>query len=307
MAVGLLVFALLAQDGSFETLWQRFDAATKSQDRAAVEQQLVGLQREALNFINADKLKTGEEFRRVSSILIYSGNTFPVTQTKYETLLTALSLGDSEAKKTIAESWDYLMVGMSRNRRIGVQKGAPEGERWKVRETAKSILAVYRGEPSKSSIDNAEVKAIVEADQAVRQQDWSKLKASDFERLARDDSKRLKRIKDILKAGAVRTANDFDRAALVCQHGETFDDYALAHELSVCSMLLGQKSASWLAGASYDRMLVNAGLPQRFATQYSIDFGVTSLTRVDSDGINDTERRAVVHLTLQQARDRKWD
>lgn len=199
------------------------------------------------------------------------------------------------------------MVGMSRERRIGVQRNTWGGERWRVRPTAKSILMVYKGGLAAGASDNPEVKTIVNADQAARQGNWSKMTAADFEKLAKEDTKRLKRIKDILKAGGVKTANDFDRAALVCQHGETFDDYALAHELSVCSMMLGQKSAAWLAGASYDRMLVNAGLPQRFATQYSINLGKTTLTRVDTDGINDTERKAVVRVTLQEARDRKWD
>lgn len=301
-----LLTAVLVQDVDVDALVARSSRLAEIADpmeRGTVEAQI---QVDAIALVDADRLKTGEGFRKLSDLLSFSTNTFPVTQTKYETLLTSLALGDPEAKKSIALAWDFLMVGMGRERRIGAQKESWNGERWRVRPTAKSILLVYKGGHATGTSDNPEVKTIVDADQAVCQQDWSKMKAADFEKLAKEDTKRLKRIKDILKAGGVRTANDFDRAALVCQHGETFDDYALAHELSVCSMMLGQKSAAWLAGASYDRMLVNAGLPQRFATQYSINLGQTILTRVDTGGINDTERKAVVRVTLQEARDRKW-
>ncbi|MBL8065385.1 MAG: hypothetical protein JNM34_05945 [Chthonomonadaceae bacterium] len=71
--------------------------------------------------------------------------------------------------------------------------------------------------------------------------------------------------------------------------------------------MLGDKSASWLAGASYDRMFSNSGYPQRFATQYSMNGGVTKLNTFDPEGINDTMRKMVVHHTLADAQNRKWN
>ncbi len=127
-----------------------------------------------------------------------------------------------------------------------------------------------------------------------------------LEEMAKGDVARLRRTKELVQSGDLATADDFDHAALVFQHGNVFEDYATAHELSVCALLLGKRSASWLAGASYDRMLVHCGIPQRFATQYGGVSGVTRLQRVETWGINDSERKRIVKVTLEEARKRKF-
>ncbi|MEI8282657.1 MAG: hypothetical protein WCG75_09660, partial [Armatimonadota bacterium] len=100
----------------------------------------------------------------------------------------------------------------------------------------------------------------------------------------------------------------FDHASLVLQHGSTWRDFSLAHELSICSLILGNKKAAWLSAATYDRMLGSGGYRQRFGTQYgSVGGGKFSLDLVDSTGINDTERKAMHCPTLDEAKNRKWD
>ncbi len=267
-----------------------------------------------LGLIQADELKLPTDFRRAATLLrVENGSSFELSQIKYECALTALAAGDPEAAKIIGEQWDTLLVSMSRGQRLGaivVDKKYGGHARYRTSPTAKAIINVYRDPKrtlatAKAGRDNPELQKIVDEDQRVRQ-DWSKFTAKDYIALAQSDEARLRRTKDIVRAGAIATANDFANAALVCQHGETFEDYALAHELSVCAVQLGKASESWLAGASYDRMLSNCGYHQRFATQYFSIGQVFKLNKVDTDYINDTERKLVVRKTLQEAKDMKW-
>jgi len=120
----------------------------------------------------------------------------------------------------------------------------------------------------------------------------------------RDDARNL-RTREIIKAGELYTASDFANAALVMQHSARFSGYQTAHELAVCSMLLGDRGTGrWLIAATYDRMLGSIGHDQRFGTQYSGMAGTTTLVRVDSAGICDAERKALGCPTLEQAKNR---
>lgn len=315
MFTSLLVLAtlLVPQNGqTIEALEAKSKAAISETDFAKRAIALDEVQAGVMTLINEDKLQSGDQFRKAANLL--TGYTFEFAQIRYELILSALASGDKEAAPMVGRNWDALLVSMSRGRRIGVDKikPAPGMARYQLKPTAAVIIKVYKdpvsaGRAATTATDNSEVKTIVDADQKARQSDWSKLTMKDFERIAKEDGARLERIKQIIKQGRLVTANDFGNAGLVCQHGETFEDYALAHELSVCAVLLGKKSESWLAGASYDRMLYNSGYAQRFATQYSMNGGVTKLSKVDSHGINDSQRKAVVRKTLKEAQDRKWD
>lgn len=308
-----LTSLLLPQDTlTIEALDAKSKAAINEPDFAKRAVALDEVQTGVMALINDDKLQTGEHFRKAAGLV--SGFSFEFAQIRYELVLAALASGDKDAATQIGRNWDALLVSMSRGRRIGVDnmKLGPGMARYQLKPTDKVIIKVYKDPASAlkaatNAKDNTEVQAIVDADQKIRQSDWSKLTMKDYERIAKEDGARLARIKEIIRQGRLTTANDFGNAGLVCQHGETFEDYALAHELSVCAVLLGKKSESWLAGASYDRMLYNSGYAQRFATQYSMMGGVTKLSKVDTAGINDTERKAVVRKTLKEAQDRKWD
>lgn len=307
------IAVLLASASGLDALEAKLHSVDKESDwskRSAVYAEI----EPALNdLINGDKLHTPEELRRASLILGFVGQDFQSIESQYELMLAAAAGGDEPAREGLGKAWDRVLVAMSRGRRIGAEKMevSGSGERYRLVPTQKVILGVYLNPKTaiataKSTKNDTELQKIVDADQAARQGDWSKMTPKDFAELAKMDSARLARVKLLVHQGRPKTADDFFNAALVCQHGATFDDYALAHELSVCGMILGSKDSSWLAGASYDRMLFQSGHPQRFATQYSIMAGVTKLSRYDTTLINDTMRKLVVHHTLDFAIERKF-
>jgi hypothetical protein len=106
----------------------------------------------------------------------------------------------------------------------------------------------------------------------------------------------------ILRNGAVSTGEDFEYMAFLFQHSSTFDDYATAHELAVCAGLRGKKSASWIGGATYDRMMLSASYPQRFGTQFMMSGSKYSFDTIDTIMTNDRQRKAVIRKTLDEAK-----
>jgi hypothetical protein len=86
--------------------------------------------------------------------------------------------------------------------------------------------------------------------------------------LRQRDAARQTRLREILNAGLVQTAQDYTRAALIFQHGESSDDYLLAHILAVAAVSKGEKNARWIAAATLDRYLQSLKQPQVFGTQF---------------------------------------
>ena len=69
-----------------------------------------------------------------------------------------------------------------------------------------------------------------------------------------------------------RTLCVLERAgSVVFQHGESADDYLLAHTLAMIAMSKGDPTAIWIASATLDRYLGKIGQKQVFGTQYSRD------------------------------------
>lgn len=260
--------------------------------------------------VETDALRTAEDFRR-AGMLQMGANRYqePTIATSYQLLLTAAVMGDKEAGKHLGTVWDNLMMATGHYRRIGALKmpsRTSRGDQWWVDPAPEAIRKIYlapeeAAKTANAAKDNPEVQQLVDADQKARQ-DWSHLTAAQMNKMGQDDRARFHRIKAIIEAGGLKTTHDFENAALVCQHGEVFLDYALAHELCVCAILLGSKTASWLAGASYDRMLLSASYLQAFDTQFQGNWHIREFTTA---GINDRMRLAVVHLTLAQSQDRE--
>ena len=112
--------------------------------------------------------------------------------------------------------------------------------------------------------DNPEMAAILAADQAVRQ-DLAAVLAGGREgalRIHAADAVRRQQVRVLLDAGALRTATDLYSAALVFQHGDTAEDYLLAHTLAVAALGEGSTESPWLAAATLDRYLQKVGQPQ---------------------------------------------
>jgi len=133
-------------------------------------------------------------------------------------------------------------------------------------------------------VDNEELLQIIEADQKEREEFLKLLETDQKEReqsieqieweqvigsLSISDATRRVRVKKLLEAGLVRTGQDFVRAALVFQHGDTSDDILLAHILSITAISKGNMDARRMSAMTLDRYLHRIGQPQVFGTQFN--------------------------------------
>jgi hypothetical protein len=82
------------------------------------------------------------------------------------------------------------------------------------------------------------------------------------------DAVRQKRVREMLNEGTVRTTNDYVWASFIFQHGQTPDDYLLAHVLGMIAASKGDKMGRWIAAATLDRYLQSIRQPQVFGTQF---------------------------------------
>ncbi|MFI5385403.1 MAG: hypothetical protein ACHQ50_04700, partial [Fimbriimonadales bacterium] len=212
------------------------DLEAKSKEHPTAYDQILANERamhEGIDkLIQSDALKTAEDFRRAGVLQLGANERKQaILSTGYQLLLTAISMGDAEAEAKIGTAWDGLLMATGRFRRIGAVKMpmmTEPGESWWVDPTPGAIRTVYvdpsaAKKAAASSKDNKEVQQIVDADQKARQ-DWSKLTPDQMKQMAKDDTARFHRIKEILGAGGLKTAQDFWNSALVCQHGEVFLD-----------------------------------------------------------------------------------
>ena len=159
-----------------------------------------------------------------------------------------------------------------------------------------TVLAAPR--PAPASADNEELARLMAEDQADR-----KPKSIDWAVVAPRDRTRLARVRALYAAGVIRTANDYYHAALVLQHGEASEDFQLAHDFCVVSMVLGNNDLAnaSLAAAAEDRFLMSIDRPQRFGTQFRSDgAGPPRLYRVGSD-VSDDLRRLMGVPSLAEA------
>ncbi len=109
-----------------------------------------------------------------------------------------------------------------------------------------------------------ELARLFEADQAVRQGGFVSMQA------AIEDRARRERVRELMAEGRVNSADDYWRAAFIFQHGDTPEDYLLAHALAVTSAGMGKGEATWIAAATLDRYLQAIGRSQIYGTQYQM-------------------------------------
>lgn len=152
--------------------------------------------------------------------------------------------------------------------------------------------------------DNEELKRLCAEDQSDRTP--SRGKPIDWATVGPRDKARLKRVKELYTQDRLQTANDFDCAAIVLQHGEAPEDFLLAHEFWVVAISKGKNDQDTLslAAASEDRFLTNIGRPQRFGTQLrSVDNGPVELYPIDP-GVTDGLRRVMIGHSLAEIKAR---
>lgn len=279
----------LMQDGGYDALFANAELIN-----SAIEQ-----------LVQKDSLKTSADFGKAGAFVqhVYSDD-MDAGALKYQLLLTAVSLGDRVAVTHIPWAWDALIRATGRDARIRWESGADPQRTASIGVLRTFAVAEKNELPpatgDAADADNAEVSQLMQSDQEMRHSNWTDLTETELNQLMEADRSRLMRMKEIVATeNALNTANDFANAALVFQHGHKFEDYASAHELAICALMLGDKDAAWLCGASYDRMLLSASYPQRFCTQ--LRGNPAKLRTYTTSGINDTMRVAVVRKSLTDA------
>jgi len=85
---------------------------------------------------------------------------------------------------------------------------------------------------------------------------------------AKGDETRRQQVMKLLADGALHSAEDFNEAAFLFQHGSRPDDYLLAHTLAMVAMRKGDAGAIWIASATLDRYLDSIKQPQIYGTQF---------------------------------------
>jgi hypothetical protein len=113
---------------------------------------------------------------------------------------------------------------------------------------------------------NPELARIFNEDQKDRA-DWQHLTPAARESMVRQDALRRTRVTVLLKSGALKTGEDYERAAFIFQHGSEPADYLLAHVLAMTAHALDAGRGIWIAAATLDRYLANTGKAQVFGTQ----------------------------------------
>jgi hypothetical protein len=137
-----------------------------------------------------------------------------------------------------------------------------------------------------SDIPSAEMKKIFDEDQRVRQAEHI-----DWDVVNRTDAERREQTRKLLAAGALHTGKDYEAASFVFQHGDSAQDYLLAHTLAMVAVSKGDSTAIWIAAATLDRYLQKSGQKQVFGTQYLSDSkGIWTQDPYDRELISDALR-----------------
>lgn len=264
---------------------------------------------DAVRLVESNTLSSGDEFFRAANIISDPIPLYRSVRMRYELVLAAVGKGNHDAEKLLPWCWDALLQTLGRSMQFdvwGLVAKNPDNDQFTLDPAPKVIQSVMLNPESARdgairAAANAEVQGLVDADQAIRA-NWGKLSEEEHKAAAAADHQRNLRIREIVRAGELHTANDFANASLVMQHSSSFAGFELAHELAVCSMLLGDRGTGrWLVAATYDRMLNSMGHLQRFGTQGAWTQGFSAkpeLAETDEAGICDAERLALGCPTL---------
>ncbi len=146
------------------------------------------------------------------------------------------------------------------------------------------------------------LERLFEADRAENRQIAAGTSA--YANLRERDADRREQVRRIVCGGGELSPVECYSAAWILNHGETVDEFALAHDLAMRAFESGVRKARWLAAAALDRGLMHQGLPQRFGTNivpdgrryrlWDLDPTTTDAERMEWDvpPLADLERRA---------------
>jgi hypothetical protein len=156
-----------------------------------------------------------------------------------------------------------------------------------------------------TDVSNPEMKKIFDADQGDRQLPNGKI---DWAVVDKSDAERRVATRKLLAEDKLHTGEDFSRAAFVFQHGESPDDFLLAHTLAMIAVSKGKHDALWIATATLDRYLNSIKQPQIFGTQFHLQ-NPTTQEPYNRMLISDALRRqlGVPSLAAQEQQRKKYD
>lgn len=161
----------------------------------------------------------------------------------------------------------------------------------------------FAGTPARAAPASlAELERMYTADQAARTP--AEGKPIDWSKVIVEDAKRRQRVKQLIARQSLSTGQDFQRAAMILQHGSGAADYLLAHDLAVIALIKGDYTARWLSAATLDRYLRAIGMPQRFGTQSIISPGKPRRLGPVDPAVPDSLRRELRVPPLARALDR---
>ncbi len=145
--------------------------------------------------------------------------------------------------------------------------------------------------------DNEELIDLYTEDQSDRTSgeiDWSVVSERDYQRQTR--------VLELLDSNKVRTASDFENAAMIFQHGSDTIASGLAVELMKKAVAMDSTRDKWLLAAAIDRDLMRRGKPQIYGTQYvkQQESDPWALYELDSTQITDEIRLEYGVQTLAQ-------
>ncbi|HET9130235.1 MAG TPA: hypothetical protein VFO86_04765, partial [Terriglobia bacterium] len=123
----------------------------------------------------------------------------------------------------------------------------------------------------------------------------------------REDADRRTQTAKLLADGQLHTAQDFNRAAFIYQHGSTSDDYLLAHTLAMIAVAKGDENSLWIGTATLDRYLQSVGKPQIYGTQFKSGKDATQ-EPFNRNLVSDSLRRelGVPSLATQLEQQKQW-
>lgn len=130
-------------------------------------------------------------------------------------------------------------------------------------------LAACASSPTEQGPHTEELRALFEADQAVRASGFQGMSPDEIRAVVASDTLRRERVLELLAQDALQHPGDLYHAAMVLQHGSDPADFLMAHVLAAAAAQDGFEPARWLSAASLDRYLMSVDQPQVFRTQYN--------------------------------------
>lgn len=104
------------------------------------------------------------------------------------------------------------------------------------------------------------------------------------------DRKSREEVRRMIEAGEVKTADDFVKASLIFQHGESLGDFSTAFTLSARAVELGKVPAFTILAQAFDRYMVfkqqqqgvsPENIKQRYGTQALMQDGISKYYFLD--------------------------